>query len=160
MNAPAQPVQNHGSSWASGQNLGFSRKKYRVLLGAAAVGYVTSFFLTAVWFNESGHFEATFRGYECALLTLGWPQNLWGLTALIDGCINPALLLTLIFAKFHKKTLSATLGWLTAAMVLCSWIFFLRPSYYPREGYFLWIFSICFMLFALWKTSFHARHLG
>ncbi len=146
-----------GNPQASNQNIGSSRKQYLVVLGTAFIAYVASFFLTAVrFYGESGHYGARFTGYECALLTLAWPREVWGLTRLIDGCINPALLLSLIFAKFHKKTPATIFGWLTAAMVICSWIFFLQPNFSPREGYFLWIASISLMLFALRKISFEA----
>jgi serine/threonine protein kinase len=134
----------------------------RWILAAALVLYGVSFLLLAV--QPASEPAARYTGWFCATesilipLTQGWklifghPFNTAefdSLSMLVCGLINPVFLIALllrIWNRLRKVWIAAR--WLLVGMMPVCWIVFVRGSYYPREGYFLWTVTILLSLFS------------
>jgi hypothetical protein len=67
----------------------------------------------------------------------------------ISGWINPVFFLAVILQVIGKTPrLSKVLRYVSALMLPFSWVLFLDPHVYPREGYFLWIGAMLLVLFS------------
>jgi hypothetical protein len=114
--------------------------------------YVASFWLVAV----RGHHDSNFTspGYECAsvMLIYSWQAaksllhpSIRGVTEYISGTItgltNPVFLAAV-------TTRSHTLRIIVILMMPFCWIVFYWDNLYPREGYFLWLAGMLFVLFS------------
>lgn len=102
------------------------------------------------------------RGYGIAILALiiPWQQSPFSpawifhervfdyIAILISGWINPLFLMivTFVLLRRYQRAVAITRIILLLMIPFC-WVVFYYHHFYPREGYFLWLFGMVLVLF-------------
>jgi hypothetical protein len=115
--------------------------------------YAGSFFLAAVAFSTVG--SRPLRGYWCAVEALRLPfqaalfetQHFERFSLLISGLVNVTFLLFVVLVLGNRgRLLTAGLRIMVPVMIPFCWVVFYYERVYPREGHFLWILGMLFVL--------------
>jgi hypothetical protein len=126
--------------------------------------YSTSFFLVAVARFEQA--TSASRGYYCAFLALvlplRYPFQTGGpfidrfeyFSLLISGLTNPVFLtyVALVSTGRNGRAVRALRIILPLMLPFC-WVVFHYQDFWPREGYFLWIFGMLVVLLSDWLEN-------
>jgi hypothetical protein len=130
----------------------------RALLSLGMLLYIASFFLFA--FGGGG--GQPVRGYGAAILTviIPWEQNPFSplsifhdsifdyIAILISGLINPLFLISIALILLERQRAVDILRTTFLLMIPFCWVVFYFHHFYPREGYFVWLFGMVLVLFS------------
>ena len=137
-------------------------KRRRIVLVAAMVLYVASFFVGAVIDTPGSSSASRISGYDCAYLTLLFPWTRDALRSvqdhplqymgmLLSGWINPMFLVTMGFLlKRRTGHVGETLRIVLLLMFPACWLVFSEVHMRPTYGYFLWTIAMLLALFSRW----------
>lgn len=135
-------------------------KRSRMVLAAALILFVVSFFVAAVGKVGGGGISPSIFGYDCAYITLLAPWTRESLSSfheepllffaiLLSGWITPVFLITI--SLLMKKSTYHAGRILRVALLLifpACWIVFSHENIRPGPGYFLWTGAMMLAVFS------------